>query len=355
MQQNEIAGLVTALAPLVGDFVRDALAPLREQNASLVARVAELENQLATVPKFLTIGEAGPQIIQPLRSEIEKLFLEMAPEPTNGEPGIPGEAGKDGRDGVDGKDGAPGLDGKDGPPGDPGAPGEPGKDGLDGVDGKDGAAGRDGVDGKDAPPVTAEQVLEAVQAMPEVLDAAVQRYLESNPPAAGKDGEPGRDGADGKHGLDGKEGPSGRDGRDGLPGVQGEKGLDGKNGKDGVDGLSVEDFDVTSSDDGRTLEFSLKSEGRDPIVRTVRSASFIDRGVWKEQAFDKGDGVTWGGSFFIAQRSTTEKDKPGESGDGWRLAVKRGRDGRDGKEGKQGLKGEPGTKGDRGFPGMNAG
>jgi hypothetical protein len=39
-----------------------------------------------------------------------------------------------------------------------------------------------------------------------------------------------------------------------------------------------------------------------------------------------GDGVTLGGSFFIAQ--TTTAAKPGKS-DEWRLAVKRGTDGRD--------------------------
>lgn len=67
-----------------------------------------------------------------------------------------------------------------------------------------------------------------------------------------------------------------------------------------------------------------------------RSKSFtlpavIDRGVYKEgTAYQTGDGVTWGGSFWIAQKATDTK--PGD-GDGWRLAVKRGRDGRDGKDG----------------------
>jgi collagen type III alpha len=305
MHQNEITGLVTALAPIVGDFVGKAIAPLREQNAALLARLEALETR-----------------------SVEK-----------------GDKGDNGADGAPGQDGEPGQAGLDG---------APGKDGADGAAGQDGAPGRDGVDGKDAPAVTAEQVAEAVQAMPEALEAAVQRYLEANPPASGKDGAPGRDGSDGKPGLEGKEGLAGRDGRDGLPGAQGEKGIDGRDGKDGFNGLSVDDFDVKSSDDGRTIEFSLNAEGRDPIVKVVRASSFIDRGVWKEQDFEKGDGVTWGGSFFIAQRSTTDKEKPGES-DGWRLAVKRGRDGRDGKEGKSGPKGEKGEKGERGFPGMNAG
>ena len=53
----------------------------------------------------------------------------------------------------------------------------------------------------------------------------------------------------------------------------------------------------------------------------------LDAGVWKEgAAYSRGDGVTLGGSFFIAQADTTAK--PGKSDD-WRLAVKRGTDGRD--------------------------
>ncbi|MET4197272.1 hypothetical protein ABIA95_000186 [Bradyrhizobium sp. LA8.1] len=303
MHQNEIAGLVTALAPIVGDFVGKAIAPLREQNAALLARLEALEG------RSIEKGEKG-------------------------DPGLPGAVGDAGRAGEPGQDGQPGRDG---------------------VDGKDGEPGRDGADGKDAPLVTAEQVAEAVMAMPEALAAAVQRYLEAKPPAAGKDGEPGRDGVDGKDGLEGKEGPAGRDGRDGLPGVHGEKGLDGRDGKDGRDGLSVEHFDVTSSDEGRTLEFSLRAEGREAVVRTVRSGSFIDRGVWKEHAFDKGDGVTWGGQFYIAQRATEANEKPLDGSSAWRLAVKKGRDGRDGKEGKSGPQGEKGDKGERGFAGMNAG
>ena len=46
----------------------------------------------------------------------------------------------------------------------------------------------------------------------------------------------------------------------------------------------------------------------------------------RKAAYQRGDGVTLGGSFFIAQADTTAK--PGKS-DEWRLAVKRGADGRD--------------------------
>lgn len=201
--------------------------------------------------------------------------------------------------------------GEKGDPGKDGEPGRDGKDGMNGADGKDGVAGADGKDGLN-----------------------------------GKDGA---DGAEGKQGPEGKEGPQGRDGRDGLPGVQGEKGLDGKDGRDGVDGkdgFSLDDFDVKSDDDGRTLIFSFQREGREPIIRQLKTAIVLDRGVWKEGGFEKGDSVTWGGSSWIAQRDTDAKPDTPDSG--WRLAVKRGRDGKEGKRGPQGergLKGEPGTPG----------
>lgn len=46
-------------------------------------------------------------------------------------------------------------------------------------------------------------------------------------------------------------------------------------------------------------------------------------------SYEQGDGVTFAGSFWIAQKDTSSK--PGESSD-WRLAVKRGQDGRDGRD-----------------------
>jgi hypothetical protein len=64
-------------------------------------------------------------------------------------------------------------------------------------------------------------------------------------------------------------------------------------------------------------------------VRQYRLPIVRDLGVWREGTYRKGDGVTWGGSFWIAQDETTDKpDGPG--GKGWRLAVKKGRDGKDG-------------------------
>ena len=80
----------------------------------------------------------------------------------------------------------------------------------------------------------------------------------------------------------------------------------------------------------------------------------IERGVYRAgQTYERGDGGTYQGSFWIAQKDTS--GKPGEC-DGWRLSVKKGRDGKDG---ERGLKGDPGQKGRDGrdfsqtaFPGV---
>lgn len=94
----------------------------------------------------------------------------------------------------------------------------------------------------------------------------------------------------------------------------------------GKDGLGFDDltfhhdgergfaFRLVRGDQVKEFPFSI------PVV--------IDRGVWKQSAYRKGDGVTFRGSWFIAQCDT--EDQPETSSD-WRLAVKRGRDGKDAK------------------------
>lgn len=96
--------------------------------------------------------------------------------------------------------------------------------------------------------------------------------------------------------------------------------------KDGIDGFGFDDLDVAfDGERGITIKFSHGDRVKEfpftlPIV--------IDRGVFKEgfAEYQKGDGVTWAGSFFIAQKDQPE-GKPGES-DAWRLSIKRGRDGK---------------------------
>lgn len=94
---------------------------------------------------------------------------------------------------------------------------------------------------------------------------------------------------------------------------------------DGVDGFGFDDLTVEQSGERSfVLRFTQGDRAKEfsfdvPVV--------IDRGVYKDGAtYAAGDGVTWAGSYWIAQKETASKP---DSGDGFRLAVKRGRDGKD--------------------------
>jgi hypothetical protein len=266
----------------------------------------------------------------------------------DGKDGAPGRDGKDGRDGVDGKDGAAGKDGRDGvdgkdgpqgPAGEKGEKGEPGQDGKDGEpgkpgsDGQQGPAGESGIAGKDGR---------------DGID--------------GKDGAPGRDGKDG---LNGERGPAGERGEKGADGKSftiedaksllepmmaqwaldferraqgilqgaieripvpkdGKDGAAGKDGRDGIDGFKLDDFEAVLDEDGRTVSLTLVSGDR-KSQKQLKFPVVLDKGVFSEDSkYHKGDGVTFGGSFWISQKDAPQ-GKPGQSQD-WRLAVKKGRD-----------------------------
>lgn len=104
---------------------------------------------------------------------------------------------------------------------------------------------------------------------------------------------------------------------------------DGTDGKDGADGFSLDDLQIDDDGDGTmTLRFVRGELVREKSIRYPRG----DRGIYREEGdYRKGDGTTYGGSFWIAQKDAPE-GKPGLSED-WRLAVKKGRDGRDGRDG----------------------
>lgn len=104
--------------------------------------------------------------------------------------------------------------------------------------------------------------------------------------------------------------------------------VDGRDGKNG-ETFTLDDFDIVQTDD-RTFKFCF-TRGE-----TMHSFEFalpfpLDRGVWAEDGqYEKGDAVSWAGSFWIAQRDNP--GKPDSTDSGWRLAVKRGRDGKNAKE-----------------------
>jgi hypothetical protein len=82
-------------------------------------------------------------------------------------------------------------------------------------------------------------------------------------------------------------------------------------------------------DGERTVTVGFR-RGAEVVSRAVRFPALIDRGVYvSARAYEQGDGVTYGGDYWIAVREASEDDKPGAS-DAWRLAVRKGRDGRRG-------------------------
>ena len=198
--------------------------------------------------------------------------LESRPAPERGEKGDPG------RDGIDGKDGAPGTDGKDGAPG---------------ADGRDGRDGADGLDGKS---VTLDEVRTYLDAELATWALAFERRAQDVLHRA----------------ID--RIPAPKDGRDGLA------------GRDGIDGFSLDDLRIEQCDE-RTLVLRFV---RGDLIREheLRFGHPLDQGVFREgEVYQRGDGVTFGGSWWIAQKDAPA-GKPGMSDD-WRLAVKKGRDGKD--------------------------
>lgn len=261
----------------------------------------------------------------------------------DGEPGARGEKGEPGEPGAPGAPGPVGPQGPQGPQGLPGPAGEPGPEGAKGIDGQDGINGRDGAVGPMGP--VGPQGQKGADGLTVV----------------GERGEKGSDGAPGKDGADGQPGANGRDGLDGksvtvedirplleAEVARAELNLDrraadvlqraidripppaaGKDGAPGADGLGFDDLEFAHDDCGRLL---LKFT-RGDVVKSVRVPGIVDRGVYRQGAeYLKGDGATFGGSFWIAQKDT--QAKPGDNNTDWRLAVKHGRDGKPGAPGK---------------------
>lgn len=182
-------------------------------------------------------------------------------------------------------------------------------------------------------------------ASPDMIREMVQQELCEIPPAKnGEDGQPGRDGLDVEI-IDLDESKSYPRGTYAtwngglLRSLRRTDPLEESPEKSGwhviMNGIAGIELDQI---DERNFAIRLQTTSGQPVEKKIRVPAIIDKGVWKsDRGYNKGDGVTYQGSFWIAQEST--EDKPGSKD--WRLAVKKGRDGKDGK----GLKGDPGAPG----------
>lgn len=123
-----------------------------------------------------------------------------------------------------------------------------------------------------------------------------------------------------------------------VPGPMGHDGRDGQNGRDGKDGLDGLGWDDLAVEQVNERTFTVKCL-RGLQVKELGTLTFpvqIYRGVYVEgKSYDKGDGVTWGGSEWHCNEPTATK--PGDGSKAWTLKVKRGRDGKDGSSGPAAL------------------
>lgn len=248
-------------------------------------------------------GEAGEQGIpgkdgesvslEQVQALVEKAVSEIEIVVPPAEKGDPGEKGANGRDGVDGKDGASGKDGKDGEPGPKGDAGETGQKGLDGEPGRDGRDGERGPAGKDA----AELVIASAIDPERIYACGTWARYRGGLVRATRDTDP-------------------------LAGGD----LHAAGWAVMVEGVA--DVAIVPVDEhGRKFVVEMLLTGGRKSTLEVKTAIPVDRGVWKEgEAYDRGDGVSLNGCWWIAQKETS--DRPGTS-PAWRMAVKAGRDGKD--------------------------
>lgn len=154
------------------------------------------------------------------------------------------------------------------------------------------------------------------------------RTLARQPGPAGEAGPRGEKGERGEKGLPGPAGPPGMDGARGAKGEPGRNASDLGYLQERIEEQVARAFKtatVTTPDGGRTLRWAFGE-----VVHEIRTATVLDAGVWKDgTAYGRGDGVSFGNSFWIAQADTTAK--PGNSED-WRLAVRRGNDGKNARD-----------------------
>jgi collagen type III alpha len=323
----------------VQDYVRRNLAPW-------VDRLKGVEQRTAFIPEGATW--------ESLRGE-------------KGEPGAQGERGESGKPGQAGEPGAAGALGEKGFPGPAGDAGERGPQGEPGPVGDAGPKGDPGERGEPGPPG-----------------------------AKGDPGDRGDRGEPGEKGIQGDPGPAGAGGARGDVGPAGERGQKGEDGRDGLeieilegiaplkryqrgtyasarggvwkavrptdplpDGADpfaagwtcvwcgIQDVAVETAEDLRKFIVGIRLSTGTLVTKELQQPVVIDRGVFdpERRGYDAGDGVTWDGSFWIAQRAVAPGERPGDSSGAFRLAVKKGRDGRDGLKGEKGERGAAGRDG----------
>ncbi len=94
-----------------------------------------------------------------------------------------------------------------------------------------------------------------------------------------------------------------------------------------MNGIAEESEEIL--EDGRKLKRTTVYTSGRTIVREFETGIVLDRGIWEQKEYQRGDHVSWGGSGWIARATTSQK--PGQGATEWRLSTKCGRDGKDAK------------------------
>lgn len=227
------------------------------------------------------------QSFDAMKGEITTMIDEAVkaiPVPKDGKDGLDG---KDGKDGVDGKDGTSGENGKDGIDG---KDGEPGTDGKDGLDGKDGADGRDATDGKDGEHGKDAVAISIMPSIDETKTYTRSTYATHN---------------------------------GGL-----WHAFEKTNGMRGweciVNGITSVDLEF---DGERGMKMNITTAAGVNKELAMKFPVVIYRGVYlKGDEYEQGDAVTFGGSLWVAEKNAPAEVPGTGADDGWKLAVKKGRD-----------------------------
>ena len=113
-------------------------------------------------------------------------------------------------------------------------------------------------------------------------------------------------------------GPPGPEGPAGLDGLPGKDGADGPAGAPGFDGLGFDQLELVVDDARKGCFLRVVSGER---VKEFRLPLPLDLGPYQTgETYEKGNLVTFAGSWWIARRTTTEK--PGQGATAWRLTAK---------------------------------
>ena len=160
-----------------------------------------------------------------------------------------------------------------------------------------------------------------LQPGPEILVSA----LKGDTGEKGDTGDPGPQGERGEPGITGATGPQGIRGLQGIPGPKGDKGDTGDPGPQGEKGEPG-----PTGPKGPKGEKGAAGEPGEPGEPGIRW-----RGKWRATTtYDKGDGVEFGGSSFVARKRTREK--PSINSQDWDVLALRGAPGLTGASGTGG-------------------